>query len=73
MGCSYLESGRCDGRMYRAYGGFMTKAFVLSACRSEDRGPETFVSHQDLSGDVRITVGRLYRVRLRQNSAKQVV
>jgi hypothetical protein len=51
----------------------MTKAFVLSACRSEDRGPETFVSHQDLSGDVRITVGRLYRVRLRQNSAKQVV
>ncbi len=48
----------------------MTKAFALSACRSEDRGPD--FDRIKLS-EGRITVGRLYRVRLRQNSAKQVV
>jgi len=44
MGCSYLESGRCDVRMMnRAYGGFMSKAFaLLSACHSEDRNARNF-------------------------------
>jgi hypothetical protein len=65
MGRSYLGNERCDVRMIQGLRGLYDKGIHCRHAAQKTVGPKLW-SHQDLS-EARITVGRLYRVRLRES------